>query len=154
MDVGGLPFERPRWLFVVGGVGLSMLPFFGVFLWYRSRQHLAKFHSAERLHDPRPPVVLLRAFQLDGSAKDVVLPLYLMTFEERLAAALRPIGPLVALGQPEEALPPAGASRFHETQQTWKDRVVDLLKGARLVRSDFWHKPGVALGDHDRISNA
>src|SRR5262245_7370739 len=37
----------------------------GVFLLYRGRQHLARVDSAERLRDPRPPVVLLRAFQSD-----------------------------------------------------------------------------------------
>jgi hypothetical protein len=143
--MGDRPFESQseRWLSMVGVLGLSMLPLIGVFLLYRSRQHLAKFHSAERLHDPRPPVVFLRAFQLDSSAKDVVFPLYLITFEERLAAALSPIGPLVALGQPEEALPPPGASRFQETQQTWKDRVVDLFKRARLVVLVFGTSPAL-----------
>lgn len=121
-----------RWfwwaLYLYGPVG-----FIGVFLWYRGRQHLARVDTAERLHDPRPPVVLLRAFQSDDSARAVLFPLYLKTFEEHLAAALRPVGPLVALGQPEEALPPPGASRVYETDQTWKDRVVDLFKRARLV---------------------
>jgi hypothetical protein len=110
------------------------LTFIGVFLLYRSRQHLARVDAAERLRDPRPPVVLLRPFQSDASGEDVVSPvLYLHTFEEHLAAALRPIGPLVALGRPEEALPPAGASRFYATNQTWKDRVVDLFRRARVV---------------------
>lgn len=115
-------------IYLYGPVG-----FIGVFLWYRGRQHLARVDSAELLHDPRPPVVLLRAFQSDDSARAVLFPLYLKTFEEHLAAALRPIGPLVALGRPEETLPPPGASRFYEAHQTWKDRVVDLFKRARLV---------------------
>jgi hypothetical protein len=115
----------------------------GVFLWYRSRQHLARVDSSERLHDPRPPVVLLRGFQSDASARAVLFPLYLFTFEEHLAAALQPIGPFVALGQPEEALPPPGASRFYETDQTWKDRVIDLFKRARLVVLIFGTSPAL-----------
>jgi len=110
------------------------LIFVGVFLLYRSRQHVARVDSAERLRDPRPPVVLLRPFQSDASGEDVISPAwYLYTFEEHLAAALRPIGPLVALGQPEEALAPVGASRFYETNETWKDSVVDLFRKARIV---------------------
>ena len=54
--------------------------------------------------------------------------------EQDFAAAVRPFGPLVAIGRPSEALPPPGAApRFRETDQTWKDRVVDLLRRARLV---------------------
>jgi hypothetical protein len=118
------------------------LIFIGIFLLYRGRQYLARVDSAERLLDPRPPVVLLRPFQSDASGEDVIShggvfagdpAWYIYTFEEHLAAALRPIGPLVALGQPEEALAPVGASRLYETNETWKDSVVDLFRKARIV---------------------
>ena len=55
------------------------------------------------------------------------------TLEECIAKTLRPIGPLVALGRPGEAFPPPGGARFHETDQTWKHRVLDLLRRARIV---------------------
>jgi hypothetical protein len=127
------------------------------FLVFRGKQYLARSKPAVSLNDPRPPVVLLRSFQSDalysalyGQVRqhittavpragftdvfwwDLVLG-NLPTFEEFIAKSLHPIGPLVALGRPEEAFPPPGAARFHETDQSWKNRVVDLLRRARVV---------------------
>jgi hypothetical protein len=154
-------------------LALSLLGRLGRFLLFRGKQYLARSEPAESLHDPRPPVVLLRPFRLDA-ATPVLVPqpfqnqtqgphrdpsksdffeyaagvpkLYVRkgrtfehsredftTSEEYIAKSLSSIGPLVALGRPGEAFPPPGAHRFHETDQTWKDRVVDLLRKARIV---------------------
>jgi hypothetical protein len=50
--------------------------------------------------------------------------------EAQLEKALRSIGPLVALGQPLEHV---GAGRIAVTEETWKDAVMLLAKGARLI---------------------
>jgi hypothetical protein len=138
----------PEFLVLWPGLFLVLLALFTSrwatpYLFFKGKHYLARSEPAERLQDPRPPVVLLRAFQADvaGQWRQSVAPkapptaaLHQgSTFEEDLAEVVRPIGPLVALGQPGEEFPPAGAARFHEANQTWKDRVVDLLKGARLV---------------------
>jgi hypothetical protein len=123
--------------FLGGALGL-----FGMFLLFKGRRYLSRFESAKCLQDdPRPPVVLLRPFQLDACAVRLKKGLKVeffegaldKTYEEYLAESVRPIGPLIALAEPGQGLPPAGAARLHETHQTWKDRVVDLLRGARLV---------------------
>ncbi|HEX7304796.1 hypothetical protein [Lentzea sp.] len=84
--------------------------------------------------DPRPPVLYLRSFLVDDvlartgeTAMD-----YFRTEEERLARAFAPIGPLVAVGRPGEALPPAGAPRVYAGDD-WQRIVSELLGRARLV---------------------
>jgi hypothetical protein len=53
--------------------------------------------------------------------------------EEHIADALRPVGPLVAVGAPEEVLPFAGAVRMYLPKTSWHQPVRELMAGARLV---------------------
>jgi hypothetical protein len=55
------------------------------------------------------------------------------TQEEELAAAVRPIGKLVAVGRPDEPLPYLGAERGYLPGDRWQEAVLRLLTGARLV---------------------
>lgn len=114
----------------------------GLFFLYRGKQYRARSRPAELLDDTRPPVLYLRPFKKDASTAARVLPgifnpvLLLRTFstfEEQLAEAMQPIGPLVALAHPREALPKPGAARFHATDEEWKNLVIQLLRRARLV---------------------
>jgi hypothetical protein len=57
----------------------------------------------------------------------------LATEEEQLAAAVEPVGPLVAMGRPGEALPEVGALRLYVTDDEWQDVVIRWLTNARLV---------------------
>jgi len=114
--------------------------FLGAFLAYRAQLYLVRSERADRLKDQQPPVVLLRPFQTDTRALWSERPDFPFgsfsggpTFEEQLAEVVRPIGQLMALGEPGEAFAPPGAARFSETHETWKSRVVDLLRRARLV---------------------
>ena len=54
-----------------------------------------------------------------------------------LRAALKNVGPLVAVGKPiveeEEQLPPLGAARLYLPHDEWKDRVAELMSISRLV---------------------
>ncbi|WP_369364383.1 hypothetical protein AB5L52_14590 [Streptomyces sp. CG4] len=55
--------------------------------------------------------------------------------EEYIADALRPVGPLVAVGTPGEILPFAGAARMYlpEEEEVWHQPVSRLIERARLV---------------------
>jgi hypothetical protein len=55
------------------------------------------------------------------------------TDEEQLAAALLPIGPMVAVGQPGEKLPILGARRFYLPINGWQNTIRDLMSRAQLV---------------------
>jgi hypothetical protein len=147
------------------------------FLAFRSKQYLARSKPADSLDDPRPPVVLLRPFLLDAHYSgwggqvlqqittvpqlsitdvfswDLVLR-NLPTFEEYIAKSLHAIGPLVALGRPEEALPPPGAARLSRDRPILEKSRCRSLKEGTCCHSDSWRKPSVELGDHDRIPRA
>jgi len=160
-------------LIFVFPLALGLIGRVGEFLRLRGKQYLARSEPAESLHDPRPPVVLLRPFSSDAAAPVLVPEPFqdqtqgrhrdpsksdfskyatrawkfsvkegrfleppeekFTTSEEYIAKSLSSIGPFVALGRPGEAFPPSGAHRFYETDQTWKDRVVGLLRKARIV---------------------
>jgi hypothetical protein len=57
----------------------------------------------------------------------------LATEEEQLADVLRPIGDLVAIGQPGESLPIPGAARIYASDEEWKEVVKGQMQAARLV---------------------
>jgi hypothetical protein len=52
---------------------------------------------------------------------------------ERLANALRPLGYLVAVGQPGEGLPKPGAARIYASDDEWKEVVRRQMQAALLV---------------------
>ncbi|HEX6986302.1 MAG TPA: hypothetical protein VF170_13050, partial [Planctomycetaceae bacterium] len=96
--------------------------------------------------DPRPPILFLRSFRDDGSfarpnpllaAALTIHPLGRLnrrqTHEEKLAAALRHLGPVVAVGRPGEQLPELGAHRMYLDDGRWQSKVTELMDRARLV---------------------
>jgi hypothetical protein len=56
-----------------------------------------------------------------------------LTLEEQLVAALRTIGPVIAVGRPGEPVPEAGAIRTYRPDDEWRDAVLDLMRRARFV---------------------
>lgn len=54
-------------------------------------------------------------------------------FEELIASEMRRYGPFVAIGRPDESLPPLGAAREYVDGATWQERVHHLATEARLV---------------------
>src|SRR5207253_2243724 len=53
--------------------------------------------------------------------------------EGRLARALKPIGPFVAVGAPGDALAPLGAARLYLADEEWQRKVEALVKGAAAI---------------------
>ena len=108
----------------------------GMLLNFRGRRVSARdlaSSAANPLLDSRPDVLYLRAFKSDASGMKRALRGGLTTAEEDLAAALRPFGDLVAVGQPDERLPLPGATRLYTSNQEWKAVVREQLRHATLV---------------------
>ncbi len=88
------------------------------------------------LSDPRPPVLLLRSFQ-DDDLIDPSFPATSQTvpvrYESRLAAALRTLGPVIALGRPGEPEPELGAARLYVEDADWQDAVQYFMDRAAAV---------------------
>jgi len=89
--------------------------------------------------DQRLPVLYLRSFLADRMLPERWHELLLLVFrwtetaESDLARALRPIGPLIAVGRPGEILPPVGAARLYVDHENWQQTVAELSKLAQLI---------------------
>ncbi|HJZ70340.1 MAG TPA: hypothetical protein VKE51_01295 [Vicinamibacterales bacterium] len=108
---------------------------------YRSRQYKALARRTTVESDRRPAVLYLRSFSRDESAWQASLsflfnPQFLprgRREEEQLAHAVSPIGRLLAVGKPGEALPAPGAHRTYVGDAEWKSKVASLMQEAQLV---------------------
>lgn len=56
-----------------------------------------------------------------------------LSYEQILAFAFRKLGPVIAIGKPEERLPELGALREYVEEDRWKKRVTELAAKSRLV---------------------
>jgi len=115
---------------VIGGIG-KILHGVGKSLAARSAEDLLA-------EDRRAPVLLLRSFdddkvfskfesetqrlKLQFSFNTYISEIY-SSFEEKLAAALSVVGPVIAIGRPGELLPPTGAARTWVSHARWQERV-------------------------------
>ena len=140
--------------FQSGGFELGMLVFglIGVKCYMRGKRHFAIAATELLSKDPRPPVIYLRSFQHDkkgaGSAAGSrywggwAALFDLKTVEERLAEALTPIGPVVAIGKPGEKLPALGAARLYVGDDEWQETIRVLMERAKLVVLLLGDTPG------------
>jgi hypothetical protein len=107
-------------------------------------------------HDPRPPVLYLRAFYQESSAfawglktamaryvhneklRDSNVPVYGATFEQYLGATLtQGIGPFVALGNPDDPGSPEGAARLYAEDRDWQQEFLGLAESAAAIVMDL-----------------
>jgi hypothetical protein len=108
----------------------------GSFLVWRGREYVAKADAEKILSDSYPHVLYLRAFRSDEVFNPLLrggMPWAPWSLEERLADALRPLGYLVAIGQPGEGLPKPGAARIYASDDEWKEVVRGQMRVALLV---------------------
>jgi hypothetical protein len=134
------------WVYILLYVGLIaasvLLVWIGRNAARRGRRHLQASAEELRATDPRPPVLYLRSFEAD----DVMAASRGLgnSAEESLVAALNAIGPVVALGEPGEKLPPLGAARAYSTDDRWQLHISDWAAEASQVvllaghTSNFW----------------
>ena len=84
--------------------------------------------------DQRPPVLYLRSFAADRK----------ISFAERvLAEMLAKLGPVVAIGRPDEIVPRLGAARLYVPEADWQRTVSLLLERSRLVLLVAGRTPGL-----------
>ncbi|MFI1168148.1 hypothetical protein ACH4UM_32290 [Streptomyces sp. NPDC020801] len=121
-------------------------------LFLRGRRHLKLPIASPNVLRPGSYVLYLRSFEDDkartalqkqlfdhlGTGPDATGGLIgLVTSsrdeEEHIADALRPVGPMVAVGAPGEILPFAGAVRMYLPKTSWHQPVRQLMERARLV---------------------
>ena len=115
-------------------------------IWQLGRQYSQLTPEELQRLDPRPPVLILRAFKRDdefiaapwwhfrwlpiGRSAASLEPL---TFEEALVRRLQWFGPPIAIGRPGEQLPAIGAARVYANDDQWQDRVVTLIAAAQRI---------------------
>lgn len=83
--------------------------------------------------DSRDPVLYLRSFSMDVDADPERRSF--KTDEEDLALALNHLGPVVAIGAPQEkeGLPLLGATRIYLAEDKWQESVERLISISKLV---------------------
>lgn len=79
------------------------------------------------------PIVYLRAFRADRDLASFN-PLRTLTVEEEIVSALRCTGnAVVALGKPEETLPPVGADRYYVSDDDWQNTISTWFKKSHAI---------------------
>jgi len=134
-----------------GGVWFSILAFFLFSMAAPLLKDGAKIKhlTAEELlkKDKREPILFLRTFRKDnidireltGFAKDNMFsPNYYinkseLTFEEKITEIFNSLGPVVAIGRPNEKKQLLGASRIYISDDEWKDKVKDLALKSSFI---------------------
>jgi hypothetical protein len=133
----------------VGGdaamLAISVIPvvmiLIGAFLYWRGRQYAARALAQRALSESGPYVLYLRDFRTDASVvrhvfSSLLTPALvsgLVTEEEQLAEAVKPLGNLLAIGKPGETLPTPGASRLYAADNEWQNVISHRMRSARLV---------------------
>lgn len=100
-----------------------------------------KTFSAEQVleHDSQPPILYLHSFKDDRQYKSEHISYEdprlssVFTLEEEIAFAFYYAGPMVAIGNPQEKIPHAGALRTYQSDANWQQYIIDMLEKAKLV---------------------
>jgi hypothetical protein len=153
-------FPPPGWkTFALFFVLLIVCFELGNYLFGRAKRLRQIEASAARKLDSRRPVLLLRSFKDDlirvqrrldvrsyrvGHVADLAL-----TLEEVLERVLGTYGPVIAIGRPGEALPPAGAAREYVSNAEWRTRVAELVGESERVVVIVGKSEGLALEYED-----
>jgi len=122
-------------------LGLFLSTFLAYKILYRGKQYEARGKAALSEADTRQPVLYLRPFMLDEVSGRLIRRMIfgggmwpvLFSVEEQLADAVAPIGPLVAIGKPDEQLPTPGAVRHYFGDAIWQNVVKEWISKARVI---------------------
>lgn len=126
----------------LGIVLLGMLTgFVGPVLMVLGRRLIRRNAVTVLRNDKRPPILYLRSFGSDASLVDRWLDVFYMmlfagryeTHEQSLTKALRDIGPLIAIGKPDDLIPPIGAARLYVSHEKWQEVVQQLTAASKFV---------------------
>ena len=101
--------------------------------WGQMRAPLAQEVCAE---DDRPPVIYLRPFDADRRHG---------WYEQRIARAMKTLGPIVTVGRPQEKLPATEyIARDYLPDGEWQEHVLGLIERAELVILRMGRSAGLA----------
>jgi len=124
---------------IVAGINL-LLAGLGGAIFYRGKQYAAVSSRMKLAKNTAAPVLYLRAFHRDVNFLGSVLQYLFLPFsitaknaEQEIADAVAPVGPLIALGRPDDRLPPPGAHRVYLRPNNWRESVERLMFEAALV---------------------
>lgn len=100
-----------------------------------------KTYAETLANDTRDPVLYLRSFRddaktvtaLDGRAILSLLTLGTKTEEDALVKAFSRIGPVIAIGDPNEMIPETGAARLYVGHDEWQTVAHNLMSTAKLI---------------------
>jgi hypothetical protein len=108
-----------------------------------SRRYLRVSLEQAQATDPRPPVLFLRSFRDDAVAlpppkAGIAFRLYNFaernkSLDELLLEEGTSLGPVVALGNPTDAVPPYGAARAYFQHSDWQTMVTRLMADAVAI---------------------
>lgn len=134
--------------FIVGGfLALPILNVLGAgaLLQRLASRRATKLYQDARKWDARPPIVFLRAFdqdalKLQALANDPIVKLpagcgEARTMDEILLEHASPYGPVIAIGDPRNPVPPLGAARIYvpDAGSGWQHIVSSLVQSANAV---------------------
>lgn len=128
---------------VVGLVAFLIAPLIGAVITAQARR-VVRFSIDDLLkRDDRRPVLFLRPFKDDQvylkPAKIILIARIgrwlasIRTLDELLLEEGTPYGPVVAIGNPRDELPPYGAARGYFDDKTWQQAVSELAEEALAI---------------------
>lgn len=118
------------------------------------RRRITSLYKTERETNQRAPILYLRAFaddhrRLPRNPHTIVDFLGAMVIEPSTQDGIvldtaTPYGPVVAIGDPDDPIPPFGARRIYAEDANWQDIVRDLISQARAIVISMDETPGLA----------
>ena len=116
-------------------------------LWYKSKQYESLARTLDIPHHMLGNLVLyLRAFVNDtnfSTSSFISHNPFSTTREEQIAVAVRPLGTLIAIGNPREKLPMPGGFQIYEREGDWREAVLSLMKNAKAIILEASNTPGL-----------
>lgn len=90
------------------------------------------------LEAKRPPILYLRSFDLENASRQSMRigafdKRSNRTFDEMLESATADLGVMIALGDPQDYLPSAGALKVYPSDDDWQDYVIRLAAVSRAI---------------------
>ena len=126
-------------------IGYVFTMFFMFFLsgslYRRARRHALLPAQELRKKEHRPIVLFLRSFVDDqlkiraraANGRSWLERFVKVTFEEVLVDHLWRYGPVVALGKPGDKFPPLGAARDYLPEESWQQKIEQLMTEADII---------------------
>ncbi len=122
---------------------LQLLAFFGRLANRKGQRMAAGRYQSVREWDDRAPILYLRSFTIDNqpvavkprgwTARLIGLGARFPTLDEAVLDSAAPYGPVIAIGDPRDPLPPLGAARTFVGGGDWQRVVADLARAAELI---------------------